>query len=142
MERASKLASDLGAVNWVKNEYLWPWMLRVHFFSQTRSSGRGSMELDPGLTPTHLKEMCPDQNSWASELSPHTMRASDLFENAGYDGPPELFTMYACLFMSCEGYDPEWIKQHEVKFMRQRETFQRDHGIPPHPLLLLKGSLD
>ena len=60
------------------------------------------------------------------------------FWNQQYDGPPELFTMYACIFMSCIDYSHDWIGTNRNKLVRARVDFEAKHGMPPHPKELLK----
>ena len=140
VEHATRLARDAGASTWTRNPYLWPWLLRSYLLRVARLEGVDRMEVDQDLTVDDIQGMCPDQNAWARRFAPHTMKVQDMFDATGYDGPPELFTMYACLFMSCaeKKVDPDWVWQHRAEMIRKRTEFEQEHGLAPHPLELVK----
>ena len=69
---------------------------------------------------------------------------SDALSNLKYTGPPELLSMWACLFA-----DPEavgliavrgvaWLRIHVPFLQKARKEYERAHGISPHLAVLLK----
>jgi len=69
---------------------------------------------------------------------------SDALSNLNYTGPPELLSMWACLFG-----DPEavgliavrgvaWLRIHVPFLQKARKEYERAHGISPHLAVLLK----
>lgn len=138
VEEATRSAQKLGLASLTRRPYLWPWLLRTYFYTSTRRSGLDRMQASPDLLVGDLQAMCPDQNSWAKKLASHTMLASDLFAATSYDGPPELFTMYACTFMSCTKVSQEWLEENRNNIAQARADFEAKHGLPPHPNELLQ----
>ncbi len=57
-----------------------------------------------------------------------------------YDGPPELFTMYACLFadMAVQSMSTAWLIEHEVEPRSRMLSYFKEFGFPPHPGVLVE----
>ena len=85
--------------------------------------------------------MAPDQQKNLKALSEHMVDAKDLFAEVGYDGPPELFSMYCCIFLGKKTlmYDPEWVLENRQSLQQAREAFATKLLIPPHPVCMLNS---
>jgi hypothetical protein len=57
-----------------------------------------------------------------------------------YLGPPELFTMYACLFAdsSVQKVSTAWLVSHSVVLRAKCLSYTREHGFSPHPGVLIE----
>ena len=57
-----------------------------------------------------------------------------------YRGPPELFTMYACLFAdsSVQKVSTMWLVSHTVVMRTKCLSYMSEHGFPPHPGVLIE----
>ena len=92
-----------------------------------------------GMTAAQFQSMFPDQGAWIKHATSRAGVKSAL-ESLGYDGPPELYSMYACMF-----HDPS-CHMHtdvlsEVKIVQARgliKCYVDEHGMMPHPAILLQ----
>ena len=62
------------------------------------------------------------------------MLVSEVMQNSGYDGPPELWTMYACF---CADRDVQkvtvkWLEGHVDALRQVVLNFVDEHGFAPH----------
>ena len=103
MDRAASDATDQGLGRLTKLEYLWPWMLRSQMYCVLQSAGICRLT-SKGLTIDMLSRMCPDMRKHVEDLAEHRGSAKELFRTVSYDGPPELFSMYCCIFL-CGSHD-------------------------------------
>jgi len=71
------------------------------------------------------------------------MQVVGLFKSCGYRGPPELFSMYTCLFgdtdltMLLQSRPKSWLRTNAAAIGKCLEEDRSKHGIPPHPAALL-----
>ncbi len=54
--------------------------------------------------------------------------------------PPELFTMYACLFAdsSVQKLSTAWLVENTVKLRFRCLSYFQEHGFAPHPGVLIE----
>ena len=64
----------------------------------------------------------------------------DLFREAQYSGPPELFTMWACLFADKDvaGRFLDWLETNSSELRKCLKSYRRQHKISPHPGTLVR----
>ncbi len=77
--------------------YFEAWLIRTLLICKMRRNRVRRLALSDGVTVAQFQSMCPDQGMWVR----HAMSRAGVIavlENLGYDGPPELWTMWACLF--------------------------------------------
>ena len=66
----------------------------------------------------------------------------DVFADMEYDGPPELFTMFCCLFASpdvskiLDARDGKWLQKHRAGLRRLRWRYEAKYGQTPHAAVL------
>ena len=72
-------------------------------------------------------------------MAEHLTKAQDLFKAVGYDGPPELFSMYCCTFLSGGQREQDADSLDVPTLIGAREAFAKRWGLPPHPMLLANG---
>ena len=124
----------------IQMDYSWQWLLRTQLFCIVRSAGVKRMACKD-VTMKVLGSMAPDQQKHLKALSEHMVDAKDLFAEVGYDGPPELFSMYCCIFLGKKAlmYDPEWVLENRQSLQQSREAFATKWLIPPHPVCMLNS---
>lgn len=141
LSSATTSAAAIGLHSTIRQEYSWPWLVRTQLFALLRSSGVRKLTIAK-LTSDQLATMNPDMHQHVDDLAEHSLMAADVLKSAKYDGPPELFSMYCCLFLSSpDKFDPEDVRANRAALIRAREEFTEEHGIPPHPVLLLEAVL-
>jgi hypothetical protein len=54
--------------------------------------------------------------------------------------PPELFTMYACLFAdsSVQKLSTAWLVENSAMLRSKCLSYFKEHGFPPHPGVLIE----
>ena len=141
LSSASTSAEAIGLKRTVNQAYSWPWLVRTQLIAMLRSSGVQRLTVGK-LTSDQLATMNPDMHEHVEDLAEHSLMAADVLKSAKYDGSPELFSMYCCLFLSSpDKFDPEAVRASRTRLIKAREDFAKLHGIPPHPLLLLEAVL-
>ena len=139
VKSTTALAKTRGLHIFVKRPYLWPWLLRSALVLKARAAGTQRMLLDTGFTPVDLGRMAPDLKHWVIALSQGMATAQELFDSVDYDGPPELFSMFTCLFLCPEvlKHDPAWVWERRWELVRLREKLANEWGVPPAAAALL-----
>lgn len=80
------------------------WVARTWLIWRMRQERCRYLRLPAGHSVADFAKLFPDQNSWLLRLagprniSRHNITAEELFEKVGYNGPPELFSMFTCLW--------------------------------------------
>jgi hypothetical protein len=80
----------------------------------------------------------PDQSGWVSRMArvsggKSRMTTGQMFHIVNYRGPPELFSMWACL---CGTVDPKKVLGQERRLRSLCDAFHNTHGWRPHPVVL------
>jgi len=122
------------------DSYFGPWLFRSFLIALARHRGVLRMRIG-NMTALQFSNMCPDQNGWAQRLCSRAGVAKSLVD-FGYNGPPELFSMYACLFSdtSLAGVDPVVMRHQQVLLKRKLREYMQQYGLSPHPVVLLQKS--
>lgn len=88
---------------------------------------------------SRFSRMFPDESNWIRRLAAevHAEYAGELFSKLQYVGPPELFSMFACLYLSTDvvAHADVWAGGVE-RFAELVAEYSRRHGQPPHPNVL------
>ena len=82
----------------------------------------------------------PDQSEWVRKLAAEVKaeRVQELFARIRYVDPPELFTMYACLYLcSPVVHNAKVFASSAQRCPALVAEYTREHGQPPHPVVLL-----
>ena len=93
---------------------------------------------------SELEDMAPDQRQHIDKLRDDITSAIELFKLLGYDGPPELFSMYSCIFLAkgSEKWDATWVSERVDRLIKFREMMVAQDGMEPHTLVLLQEFWD
>ena len=137
-------------------KYMKKWFNRGYLIYDMWRKKKGMLRVD-GCTVRSFLPSFPDAKDRLLPLLSEKLGASNNANKARsmtvaldalrYTGPPELLSMWACL---CG--DPDivnilarrglgWLQQHKVEFKKRRHAYEKAHGIPPHPAILLKQFL-
>ena len=135
--RATSDMKSAGLSKHVARAYLWPWLLRSQLYCVIRGAGIERLQDEDDLSVDELSKMNPDMKQNLKHLAEHVCKVSDLFTSVGYDGPPELFSMYCCIFLSDSVHDPELVEQKKRYLIKTRSEFATKWQIPMHPAVLL-----
>ena len=86
--------------------------------------------------------MRSDMRKHVEDLAEHRGSATELFRTVSYDGPPELFSMYCCIFLcgSNDQLDINSKRSSKVELIKSCEKFTAKWGLPPRPVMLLDGT--
>jgi hypothetical protein len=128
--------------------YSLAWLMRSHTFAITRAKGITRLKVSRGLSTETCCAMFPDQKDWAQRYfkiacgykkSMKIVVLADFMRALGYTGPPELLTMYFCLFGDVQvlkfdaGSFAQVLKDNRIRFRAQ-------HGVQPHPATLVRAA--
>ena len=139
----SLIADACEGVPGVRGQYTKFWLARSALIWLMRKKNIQKLSMS-NETPDELAKGCPDQNKHILRFSKghHTVYA--MLNDLGYDGPPELFSMYCCLFadrgvMSALKGKPEaWIRQNLRALRDLRKQYKAKHVQNPYPVVLLR----
>ncbi len=112
---------------------------------KTLMAAKGITQLRVGPTTRTEDLWCsfPDAKQHLRHLGHHCEFLQELFDVVGYDGPPELFTMYCCLLNEpsvqavVRAKQPGWLRHHKAALRRLRSEYLAQSGQCPHPAVLL-----
>ena len=77
---------------------------------------------------------CPDQKKWLARFAciRGRLTLSHTLHSVGYDGRPEYFTMYACVYNMVRR-SAQWLQRHAEELQEERRAFQQEHGFDCAP---------
>ena len=82
---------------------------------------------------------CPDQKKWLVRFAGTRVGGtrsrptlSHTLQSIGYDGRPEYFTMYACVYNMARR-SAQWLQRHAEELQEERRAFQQEHGFDCAP---------
>ena len=115
--------------------YFEAWLIRSLMIPWMRAVNIKRLKVTNGMTTQQFRSMFPDQGEWISIV---TARCGIVLamKTVGYDGPPELFTMWACMFQdrSCHGHTLSSALSRKAS--RLLKKYVSEHGQVPHPAVL------
>ena len=119
------------------------WAIRCSLILRMRQAGISSLKLGD-VTVRDFRGLFPDQKDLLTKLAGGRYmlhrKISDVFKDCSYKGPPELFTMWACLIAdrSVSRVSLDWLKDHKVNIARAYKDLKRSFKLTPHPGVLLE----
>jgi len=125
--------------------YTESWALRTLLVGRMRSKGikRIKMPMAGQMSISVFQNMFPDERKWLTRFGwkdGQRTTLAGLFNRLGYTGPPELLSMWLCLLCN-PAFDVISAKELELRKPALRAAMQQyrnDHGMWPHPLVLVK----
>jgi hypothetical protein len=139
-----KIVDHCAGVPGVQGEYTKAWFSRSLLIGTMRRAGVKKLKL-LNCTVGELADGCPDQCRHIMRFGKGHATAYGMLNDIGYDGPPELFSMYCCLFSdpSVASYlnakPTGWAKGNIFKLRRARIVYEARWGQTPHPAVLLQS---
>lgn len=127
------------------------WIIRCILIWKMRRHGISHLRLQSNTTVRTFAALFPDQRAWVLRLSGwhnQDMLVADLFKDCGYCGPPELFSMFTCLFGDTDltailqNKPKDWLETHRPGLLQALKKYQALHGMPPHPAVLVATYLN
>ena len=87
-----------------------------------------------------VKIAFPDANEWLELYCRGKSRVSELVKELDYKHGVELITGFFCLFGDKEvlKYSVGYIREHKDALKGKLEDYIQEHGVNPHPAILLK----
>ena len=116
--------------------YFEAWLIRSLMIPWMRAANVKRLKVTNSLTAQQFRSMFPDQGEWISCVTARCgIRLA--MKTVGYDGPPELFTMWACLFQdrSCHGRTFSSAMWQNASILLKQ--YVSEHGQVPHPAVLM-----
>ena len=92
------------------------------------------------LTRDSFARACPDSKQWFTKLSRSSgsqgLRA--FFNEVGYAGKPEMFSMYACVLLNDRMHvNPSWLEENADACKLYSREYECEHGLEPVPALVV-----
>ena len=113
-------------------KYLSTWTIRglllvlMHQVGVTRLGGASEVGV------SQFAKSFPDANAWFGRL-PERGGAANLkafFESLDYDGPPEVFSMFACILLGRDfEVTPEWLMENESELQASMRKLRKSDAI-------------
>ena len=124
------------------------WTIRLWLLWRMRSAGCLRLRLDKTCSVLKFMAAFPDQRRWGQRMArglclTRGAKIAKLFDLVGYDGPPELFSMFTCLFgdkqlnATLAAKSPTWLTQEHDMLSKALLRYRREHSIAPHPAVLV-----
>jgi hypothetical protein len=124
------------------------WVIRLWLIWCMRLAKCPRLRLDSKCTVKTFRLGFPDQRQWALRFARGVCTLSSakiivLFQTVGYDGPPELFSMFTCLFGDTQlntllsSKSPTWLSHQSDTLSEELLHYKDEHGIVPHPAVLV-----
>ena len=123
-------------------KYHAPWFIRTWLKMLMERDGVSELSIG-SATPQDFDKLWPDAGGHARRLLGGYDTVYQAFAHLQYDGPPELFTMYCCLFGAPEvvrvvtAKANTWLSDQRPTLRKLRSEYERLHGQPPCPSVLL-----
>ena len=132
-------------------DYSVPWILRSKVILILRQAGIKCLKTKATTTVQDLHKTFPDANDWLRSMVRCEQRPSwsmneflatplkDLMRSLHYKHPPELLTMFFCLFGDSDvlSFPLTWLQQHKMRLRTFRIEYKAKHGVEAHPFILL-----
>ena len=90
-----------------------------------------------------LLQSWPDCNGHLARMGEGQRYLQKVFDDLGYNGPPECFTMWCCLFNDravrrfLEAKPEGWLADRLQMLRKGAAKYRAEHGLWPHPAVLL-----
>jgi len=94
------------------------------------------------LKVTTFRKCFPDQpESFARFTLKQSQTVEEFLSELSYDGPPEFWSMWACLFQdpALDTYTTTWLRTHVVALSDWRVQYKKTAGQNPVAAVLLKS---
>ena len=121
-------------------KYSTPWILRARLLALIGVKSLKSLKVSKSDTLDLIKRAFPDAKDWLDLYSKGTSSVRELVLELNYKHGVELMTGFFCLFGDTEvlKYSVDYLTMHKDSLKRHLEKYYQEHGVNPHPAILLK----
>lgn len=143
-EQYAIIAAQCSGVPGVQGDYSKAWFARSVIIGAMRRQGIEKLRL-LNCSVNELALGCPDQSQHIVRFGSGHSTAYGMLNDIGYDGPPELFSMYCCLFSDpsvanvLDAKPEAWARGNILNLRRARKDYEARWGQTPHPAVLLQS---
>ncbi len=119
------------------------WAIRCCLIMKMRQAGVASLKLSDE-TVRDFQNIVPDQKQLMTKAAGGSFmlhrKMRDVFCDCSYRGPPELFSMWACLVSdrAVSSVSLEWLSEHEDQLRSCLSNLKAKDGATPHPGVLVE----
>ena len=122
-------------------DYTIPWVVRSHALAEMRTWGLSSCEVSEDVSIKDFSAMFPDSKSWVGKFVKEMGGVStvkEFFRLLDYPHPPELFSMFCCIFGEARAVavGVEYLTEHSQALRTLRTTMTESNGVMPVPAVL------
>lgn len=127
----------------MSNPYRKLWVIRCALILKMRQAGIQRLKLSDE-TVRDFQGVVPDQKNLLAKAAGGSYmlhrKVRDVFEECSYSGPPELFSMWACLIAdrSVSTTSLSWLTKHEDELRSCFESIVKRDQLAPHPGVLVE----
>lgn len=125
--------------------YTESWAVRTLLIGRMRSQGIKRLRMSrAGNMSVHVfQSMFPDERKWLTRFgwsNGQRTTLAGLFKRLGYKQPPELLSMWLCLLCSpaFDAFPAKELEKRKFALQAAMKQYHNDHGMWPHPLVLVK----
>ena len=128
-------------------QYIVKWTCRGYLLSRVRGAGIKRVMADNTTLRTWMRYSGPDSKATFLAAVPRDNLSMDLREfvaMVNYEGPLELWGMYACLFTdpSIRTLSTTWLRDNMKPLAKRRKLYKDEHGQNPVPGFLVQQLFD
>ncbi len=123
------------------NGYLLNWTIRAFLLVGMHRAGVTRLRGEAEIALPYFARPFPDSKQWFTRLRTRGQHRTlgEFFSSLGYDGRPELFSMFACLLLNREVVvNTEWLQSVACKLRRTMHELQSSHHIDRVPAVCVK----
>jgi hypothetical protein len=119
------------------------WYFRAHLVVEMRAAGISSLKVDSSMSAAEFAALLPDQSQWITALAGPGGSLQNAMRACAYNGPLELFSMYACLFgdQAVLRQPLSFFQDNFDALVTEKAAYQARTGQQPHPAVLVRQVL-
>ena len=134
---ASRLSSQSPGKKLNKFKYITAWLARAWLVAAMAREGVKQLTGTQQVTWQDFAESFPDPGGWFARLVPRGKRYKslhDYLQDLGYQGRPELFSGYTCLFLGKSmRVNPKWMLEHSKELQDFSVSYRMIHHMDMVP---------
>ena len=121
--------------------YSIPRILRTKVLTKLRAQGVTGLSYNREDSIVVIANAFPEGNEWLKTFREGVDNIGDLVETLHYHHGVEVLTMFFCLFGDAAvlEYRSDFIDQRTITLQHDLKKHVKDHGVVPHPAVLLKN---
>ena len=119
--------------------YMQAWLVRGCLLALMSRDGVPRLRGACSISRAEFARACLDSKQWLSRLAAAGASSSEtlqqFFDSVGYQGPPELCSMYMCVLLNSDmqHVNPAWLEDRARMLRAYSRTYSRLYGLEPVP---------